>query len=48
MESLFFEEFNEGDVSRTRGRTITEADIVAFSVLSWCTNPQDVRQELFL
>jgi acyl dehydratase len=31
---LYFEEFNDGDEFVTRGRTITEADIVAFAGLS--------------
>ena len=31
---LFFEEFNVGDTVTSQGRTITEADIVAFAALS--------------
>lgn len=35
----FFEDFVAGQVFRTQGRTITEADIVAFAGWSWDTNP---------
>ncbi len=36
---LFFEEFNVGDTVTSQGRTITEADIVAFAALSGDWNP---------
>jgi len=39
MQSYYFEEFNEGEVFKTRARTITEADVIAFTGLSWDTNP---------
>ncbi|MBU1156626.1 MAG: MaoC family dehydratase N-terminal domain-containing protein [Proteobacteria bacterium] len=38
MRSLYYEEFEVGDYFETRGRTITEADIVAFAGLSWDFN----------
>ena len=38
MRSLFYEEFEVGDYFETKGRTITEADIVAFAGLSWDFN----------
>src|SRR5512139_2530917 len=42
---LYFEEFNVGDVANTQGRTITEADIVNFAMLSgdWNTIHTDVE-----
>ena len=33
-KSLFYEDFREGQVFRTTGRTVTEADVVAFAGLS--------------
>jgi acyl dehydratase len=46
MASLFaerwFEELGEGERHRTRGRTITEADVVAFAGLTGDFNPQHV------
>jgi 3-hydroxybutyryl-CoA dehydratase len=36
---LYFEDYQVGDKVTTRGRTITEADIVAFSALSGDWNP---------
>jgi acyl dehydratase len=38
-QGLWFEEFIEGMPIRTRGRTITEADLVAFAGLSGDFNP---------
>lgn len=35
----YFEDFAVGQVFRTQGRTITEADIVSFAGWSWDTNP---------
>lgn len=35
----YFEDFKVGQVFRTQGRTITEADIVSFAGWSWDTNP---------
>lgn len=35
----YFEDFAAGQVFRTQGRTITEADIVSFAGWSWDTNP---------
>ncbi|RNI19534.1 MaoC/PaaZ C-terminal domain-containing protein [Flexivirga caeni] len=35
----FFEDFEEGQVFRTQGRTITDADLVTFAGWSWDTNP---------
>lgn len=35
----YFEDFEVGQVFRTQGRTITEADIVSFAGWSWDTNP---------
>jgi acyl dehydratase len=39
MPGLYFEEFVEGMTFETKGRTITETDIVTFAGLSWDTNP---------
>ena len=36
---LYFEDFEEGMTMRTRGRTITEADIVNFAALTGDFNP---------
>lgn len=36
---LYFEEFDEGKELRTRARTVTEADVVAFAGLSGDFNP---------
>lgn len=35
----YFEDFAAGQVFRTQGRTITEADLVGFAGWSWDTNP---------
>ncbi len=35
---LFFEDFDEGQAWTTRGRTVTEADVVQFAALSWDHN----------
>lgn len=39
QRGLYFEEFEEGQTLETRGRTITEADIVNFAGLSGDYNP---------
>jgi acyl dehydratase len=39
MAGIYFEDYVEGVTFQTRGRTITEADIVAFAGLSYDTNP---------
>jgi 3-hydroxybutyryl-CoA dehydratase len=39
MAGIYFEDYVEGATFQTRGRTITEADIVAFAGLSYDTNP---------
>ncbi len=39
MPGIYFEDYQEGATFETRGRTITEADIVAFAGLSYDTNP---------
>jgi len=36
---LFFEDFHVGQSFISRGRTVTEADIVQFAGLSWDVNP---------
>lgn len=36
---LYFEEFEVGEIMRTRGRTITEADLVGFAALTGDYNP---------
>lgn len=38
MEPLYFEDFHLGQEFVTKGRTVTEADIVNFAALSWDTN----------
>lgn len=35
----YFEDFEEGQVFRTQGRTITDGDLVSFAGWSWDTNP---------
>lgn len=35
----YFEDFAVGQVFRSQGRTVTEADIVSFAGWSWDTNP---------
>lgn len=42
---LHFEEFAIGDVHRSKGRTLTEADIVAFAGLSGDFNPLHTDEE---
>ncbi len=42
---LYFEEFQEGATLATRGRTITEADIVAFAGISGDYNPMHTDAE---
>lgn len=37
--TLYYEDFQVGRLIETRGRTITEADIVSFAGWSWDTNP---------
>ena len=37
--TYFFEDFRTGQVFRSQGRTITEADVVMFAGWSWDTNP---------
>ena len=44
-KGLYYEDFNVGDVFFTRSRTITEADIVLFTQLSWDTNPLHTDEE---
>lgn len=36
---LFYEDFRLGQTFKTKGRTVTETDIVNFAALSWDTNP---------
>ena len=43
--ALHFEEFEVGQAWTTQGRTVTEADIVAFVGLSWDGNPLHVDAE---
>ena len=42
---LYFEEFVIGDVLRTRGRTVTESDLVAFAGLTGDYNPMHTDAE---
>ena len=42
---FYIEEFEVGETFATAGRTVTEADIVAFSGLSWDTNPAHTDEE---
>ncbi|GAA2563041.1 MaoC/PaaZ C-terminal domain-containing protein [Winogradskya consettensis] len=39
MTTMWFEDFQPGQIFRTQGRTITEADVTAFANLTWDTNP---------
>jgi len=39
MEALYFDDFHLGQEFVTKGRTVTEADVVNFSALSWDNNP---------
>ena len=41
----YFEDFTLGEEFHSAGRTITEADVVAFANLSWDHNPIHVNQE---
>ncbi|CAN5771461.1 hypothetical protein BH20ACI3_BH20ACI3_32570 [soil metagenome] len=43
--SKFFEEFNAGEVFVTRGRTITEADIMQYAGLCWDTQAEHTNAE---
>ncbi len=45
QKGLYFEEFTEGLTLETRGRTITEADIVNFAGLSGDFNPMHTNAE---
>lgn len=45
QHGLYFEEFEEGLTIQTRGRTITEADIVNFAGLSGDYNPMHTNAE---
>lgn len=36
---LYYEDFKTGQIFVSRGRTVTEADIVGFAGLSWDVNP---------
>ncbi|OYT34224.1 dehydratase [Archaeoglobales archaeon ex4484_92] len=45
MESLYFEDFEEGMEFKTSGRTITEADIVMFAALTGDWNPLHTDSE---
>jgi acyl dehydratase len=40
-----FEDFNAGDVFVTRGRSMTEADILQYAALSWDCNPEHTDME---
>lgn len=42
----YFEDFEVGQVFRTQGRTVTEADIVSFAGWSWDTNPVHTDAQL--
>jgi len=43
--SKYFEEFNVGDVYVTRGRTVTEADIMMYAGLCWDTQAEHTNAE---
>ncbi len=43
--SKYFEDFNSGDVFVTRGRTITEADIMQYAGLCWDTQAEHTNAE---
>lgn len=45
MQGLYFEEFNEGMILETRGRTITETDVVNFAGISGDFNPMHTNEE---
>ncbi|MBO8179778.1 MAG: MaoC family dehydratase N-terminal domain-containing protein [Archaeoglobus sp.] len=45
MQSLYFEDFQEGMELETAGRTVTEADIVMFAALTGDWNPIHVDAE---
>ena len=42
---LYWEEYEEGEVVKSASRTITEADIVNFSALTWDHNPLHTNEE---
>lgn len=45
MASLFFEDFKPGDVFQSSGRTITEADLTQFSMISGDWHPIHADRE---
>jgi len=45
MSSLYYEEFEIGQVFKTRGRTVTESDIVTFGGLSGDYSPIHMDEE---
>lgn len=42
---MYFEDFDAGQTFETQGRTITEADVVAFAGWSWDANPVHTDSE---
>lgn len=40
VKGRYFEDFAEGDVFTSRGRTVTETDVVQFVNCAWYTNPR--------
>jgi acyl dehydratase len=44
-QGLYLEDFTVGETFRTKGRTVTEADIVAFTGLSGDFNPLHIDEE---
>lgn len=45
QRGLYFEEFKEGETIKSRGRTITEADLVSFAGLTGDYNPMHTDAE---
>lgn len=45
MQGLYFEEFHAGEVYRTKGRTVTEADVIIFAGLSGDYTPIHMDEE---
>ncbi len=42
---LYYEDFREGDIYKSRGRTVTEADVVNFAGISGDFNPLHTDEE---
>src|SRR2546425_1279359 len=46
VRGKYFEDFSIGELFNSRGRTITETDVVQFVNLAWYTNPRCTDDEI--